>query len=205
MDLILIHGMGRTPLSMVFLQYRLKQLGHRPYLFGYSSAFESLNDVTKRLIAFIRQLPSKRYGLIGHSLGTVIIRHALPLVQSQPTVSFFLAPPIVACKAAKIAARVWPYRILTGDMGQRLGQDAFMNQLTMPDNVKIYIGTAGPRAAWLPLGNEINDGLLTVTEASGDFRQKAITVPALHSFIMNSKAVFRDITSDLALNPTPTP
>lgn len=86
MDLILIHGMGRTPLSLVMLRYRLKKLGYRAHLFGYSAAFESLNRVTNRLVALIHRLPNQNYGLIGQSLGTVIIRHALPRLKQQPKV-----------------------------------------------------------------------------------------------------------------------
>lgn len=173
-------------------------MGHHTHLFGYSATFESLNRVTNRLTALIRSLPDQNYGLIGHSLGSVIIRNALPLLKQQPKICFFLAPPILACKAAKVFAKVWPYRILTGEMGQLLSQDTFMEQLPMPNNVKIYVGTAGPKADWLPLGNEINDGLLTLAEASGQFDQRTVLVSALHSFIMNSKVVFRDMAAHLA-------
>ncbi|MDV3352828.1 alpha/beta hydrolase [Leptothoe sp. LEGE 181152] len=200
MDLILLHGMGRTPLSMVILQHRLKQLGYRAHLFGYSATFESLNRVTNRLMALIHRLHTKNYGLIGHSLGAVIIRNALPLLKQQPKVCFFLAPPMIACKAAKVFSKLLPYRVLTGEMGQMLGQDGFMNQLVMPENVKIYGGTAGPRAAWLPLGDEINDGLLTIAEASGQFSQGVMRVPTLHSLIMNSKTVFEDMAIYLDKN-----
>lgn len=101
MDLILVHGMGRTPFSMVILQQRLKQLGYHTHLFGYSATFESLSRVTNRLITLIHKLSDQNYGLIGHSLGSAIIRNALPLLKQQPKVCFFLAPPILACKAAK--------------------------------------------------------------------------------------------------------
>ncbi|MBC7489775.1 MAG: hypothetical protein H7240_07185 [Glaciimonas sp.] len=37
---ILIHGMGRTPLSMLILAARLWAGGLRPVMFSYSAAFE---------------------------------------------------------------------------------------------------------------------------------------------------------------------
>lgn len=197
MELILVHGMGRTPLSMVILRYRLKKLGYRAHLFGYSATFESLKQVTNRLVALIHRLPDQNYGLIGHSLGSVIIRYALPLLKQQPKVCFLLAPPIIACKAAKFFSQFWLYRILTGEMGQLLGQDSFMDKLTMPKKSIIYVGTGGPKAAWLPLGNEVNDGLLTTAEATGQFTHHAVTIPVLHSFIMNSRAVFKDMAIHL--------
>lgn len=44
MDLILVHGMGRTPLSMLRLRRRLRRAGHHPILFGYSPTFETLQN-----------------------------------------------------------------------------------------------------------------------------------------------------------------
>ena len=201
MDLVLIHGMGRTPLSMMLLQHRLRKLGHTPHLLGYSPTFEFLQNVTNRLVNLIQyKVDPKPYALIGHSLGTVIIRNAYPqLDQHQPSACFFLAPPMVACKAAKFFSRVWPYQVMTGEMGQLLAQENFVEQLALPPNTKIYAGIGGPRAVWLPFGNALNDGILSIEEASGDQSAAVITVPSIHTLIMNSTAVFKDIAHSLDL------
>lgn len=39
MDMVLVHGMGRMPLSMLRLHRRLRRSGHHPVLFGYSPTF----------------------------------------------------------------------------------------------------------------------------------------------------------------------
>ncbi|MEM7129751.1 MAG: alpha/beta fold hydrolase [Chloroflexota bacterium] len=199
MNIILIHGMGRTPLSMLPLQRRLKQRDHRVHLFGYSSTFQSLARTTERLVQLIHSWGgTEPYALIGHSLGSVIIRNAYPqLYGHEPVASFFLAPPMVVCKAARIFSTVWPLRILGGEMGSLLAREEFMQQLAMPKNTKIYAGTAGPRADWWPLGHEPNDGVLSAEEASGSFREQVIEVPSIHTFIMNSAIVFDDIVSSL--------
>ncbi|KAI9131872.1 alpha/beta hydrolase [Acaryochloris sp. CCMEE 5410] len=194
---MLIHGMGRTPLSMLYLQHRLRKLGHTPHLFGYSPTLESLQTVTDRLVQLIQaQIGFQPYALLGHSLGTIIIRSAYPQLSSHPPAAcFFLAPPMMACQAAKFFSKVGLYRLLTGEMGQLLAQARFINQLTLPPHTKIYVGTGGPRASWLPFGNELNDGILTVAEASDG--HKVVTVPAIHTFIMNSTPVFEDIAQSL--------
>lgn len=196
-NLILIHGMGRTPLSMLYLQHRLRNLGHTTHLFGYSPTLESLQTVTDRLVQLIQtKIGSQPYALLGHSLGTIIIRNAYPQLSPHPPIAcFFLAPPMVACQAAKFFSKVGLYRLLTGEMGQLLAEDSFIDQLTLPPNTKIYVGTGGPRASWLPFGNEFNDGILSVAEASGG--HKVVTVPAIHTFIMNSTPVFEDIAQSL--------
>jgi len=203
MDLVLIHGMGRTPLSMLLLRYRLRKQGHRAILFGYSPTFESLQGVTQRLVHLLQtKVAQKTYALVGHSLGCVIARSALPYLGTQPpAICFFLAPPMVACKAAKFYSGFWLYQLITGEMGRLLAQEKFMSQLAMPSRAKIYAGTAGPRFAWLPLGMALNDGILLLDEAIGIANDEAnvevVKVPATHTFIMNSKAVLNDMVLTL--------
>jgi pimeloyl-ACP methyl ester carboxylesterase len=196
MDVVLIHGMGRTPLSMLRLRRRLRRAGHRPILFGYSPTFETLQGVAARLVKLIEcRVDTANYALVGHSLGTVIIRSALGHLENRtPSACFFLAPPMLACQAARFFSRFRPYRWMTGEMGQLLAQDAFMRGLPMPAvPTRIYAGVGGPRASWLPFGSEANDGILSVSEATGKFAAQAIEVPSLHTFIMNATQVFDDM------------
>jgi hypothetical protein len=205
MDLILLHGMGRTPLSMLLLRYRLKKRGHNAYLFGYSPTFESLQGASNRLLRLVRSKSgSKVYVLVGHSLGSVIIRHALAgLADHPPSACYFLAPPMVACKAARFFSRFWLYRLITGEMGQLLAQEKFMQQLPLPEKSRIYAGFSGPRASWLPFGNEPNDGILSIAEATGAAHDRVVKVPSTHTFIMNSKVVFNDMAAALVAGAHP--
>jgi len=196
MDLVLIHGMGRTPLSMMRLCRRLQRAGHHPILFGYSPTFESLQGAAARLVKLIeRRVDTRHYALVGHSLGTVIIRTALGRLKNRaPCACFFLAPPMLACRAARFFSHLWPYKLLTGEMGRLLADESFMLQLPMPPvPTRIYAGVGGPRAAWLPFGMEANDGILSISEATGRFEAAAVKVPSMHTFIMNSKSVYDDM------------
>ncbi|MDO9387085.1 MAG: alpha/beta hydrolase [Thiobacillus sp.] len=138
--------------------------------------------------------------LVGHSLGTVLIRMALgQLGNRAPCVCFFLAPPMVACKAARFFSRFRLYRLLTGEMGQLLSDGPFMLQLPLPPvPTRIYAGVGGPRASWLPFGTEANDGILSVSEATGRCKARTVEVPSLHTFIMNSRPVCDDMIRLLA-------
>lgn len=196
MKAILLHGMGRTPLSMLLLKRRLAARGLKPTLFGYSAALESFERCVQRLVTRIEQTVGEPpYILIGHSLGTVIIRAALPrLTANSPKACFFLAPPSTACKAAVYFARNPVFKLLTGEMGQLLASEAFMSSLPVPQvPTKIYAGIGGPRGKWFPLGGEENDGLLTVSETRGALDYPVMKVSALHTWIMNSGEVGEDI------------
>lgn len=200
MHVVLIHGMGRTPVSMLRLRQRLKRAGHIPHLFAYSPTFETLAGATARLARLIaRRIGGERYALVGHSLGSVLIRATVGRLQAPPAACFFLAPPMVACKAARYFSRFRLYRWLTGEMGCLLADAAFMRSLPIPPGVlRIYVGTRGPRAAWLPFGLEENDAILSVPEATGDCASAAMKVRALHTWIMHAQAVYDDILATLA-------
>lgn len=185
---------------MLRLRRRLRRAGHDAVLFGYSPTFESLQGASARLVRLIgRRVGTEPYALVGHSLGTVIIRTALGQLENRlPSGCFFLAPPMTACRAARFFARFWPYRLLMGEMGQLLADEAFMRQLPMPATfTRIYAGVGGPRAGWLPFGMAPNDGILSLDEATAPFAGLALEVPALHTFIMNSRQVVEDMLGAL--------
>jgi hypothetical protein len=194
MRAILIHGMGRTPASMLILALRLRAAGIQPCLFGYLPAVERWTNCVKRLEKFINQhSPDNNYIIIGHSLGTVLTRGVLPSLNHKPRACFFLAPPTKACFAARKLAPLRLYKLLTGEMGQLLANPDFMDSLHLPDiPTKIYAGNAGLRGRYSPFGEQANDGVLSVTETLLP-PIPTETVPAVHTFIMNKKVVAEDI------------
>ena len=186
--------MGRTPMAMSILAARLQTANIRPHLFGYSVTFERWDECIQRLEKFIvRHTRSNNYIVIGHSLGTVLTRAALPKLTHKPMACFFLAPPTQVSKAARNFAHRRLIRLFMGDIGKVLADKQFMKSLPLPGMpTKIYAGIAGPRGRYSPFGEEPNDGLLTVKETLLP-NVPLQTVPSLHTFIMNSKIVTRDI------------
>lgn len=194
MKTLLVHGMGRTPLSMAVLAARLRAAGMQPHFFAYVAALESWDSCVARLRKFVeKNAPAQDYILIGHSLGAVLIRAALPGLASKPAACFFLAPPSRACLAARRFETCRLYRLLTGEMGRHLAAPEFMASLPMPVMpATIYAGTAGPRGVTSPFRGALNDGLLMLDETSLPSIPMR-TVPRLHTFIMNDGIVAADI------------
>lgn len=145
MVVILVHGMLRTPLSMLCLAWRLKRAGFNPRFFAYSVTFESWPSCLNRFKKFIDQYSQQGdYIIVGHSLGTVLTRAALADLSFQPQACFFLTPPTQACVLAQLFKPRWWYRLLTGDMGQCLAESDFMAALPIPTvPTKIYSGIHG--------------------------------------------------------------
>jgi hypothetical protein len=194
MHAIVIHGMGRTPLSMCLLSARLRAAGINTSLFTYTVTFERWEGCTQRLRRFIeKRVGDEEFIVVAHSLGTVLSRAVLPVIVHKPAACFFLAPPTKACEAARrLAPHRW-YRLLTGEMGQLLAKQEFMASLPLPNvPTKIYAGDAGLTGRYSPFAEQPNDGVLMVKETllPGIPCQ---TVPSLHTFIMNNRLIAKDI------------
>jgi hypothetical protein len=194
MQAILIHGMGRTPASMLILALRLRTAGIHPHFFAYSAAFERWETCVNRLEKCTHQhTRNNDFIIIGHSLGTVLTRGVLPRLTHKPLACFFLAPPTKACFAAQKLAPSRLYKMLTGEMGQLLASPPFMDSLHQPDvSTKIYSGINGLRGRYSPFGEQLNDGVLAVEETLLP-NVPYQTIAAVHTFIMNKKAVADDI------------
>jgi hypothetical protein len=195
MHAILIHGMGRTPLSMFLLAARLRFAGMRPKMFGYCAAIEGWESCTSRLTRFIEGTGQHEYIVIGHSLGAVLARSVLPTLRHPPNACFLIAPPSVACKAARKFSHSRFFRWLTGEMGQLLSNHQFMAALPRPNiPTEIYAGTGGTSGRLSPFGNQSNDGILALRETAIP-HIPVIAIPSLHTFLMNSQVLAQDIVS----------
>lgn len=196
MKAILIHGMGRTPASMAILSRRLRARGLATCALGYMAALEPFEACVERLAERIRRLAEgEPFLLVGHSLGSVLVRGTLQKIADLPLAAcVFLAPPQRACRAARFFSGHPLYRLLNGEMGQLLADPAFFADLPLPQvPTRVFAGNAGPRAAWLPFEGEPNDGILAVEETRARDGDEVLEVPALHTFIMNSRRVAEGI------------
>jgi hypothetical protein len=199
---ILVHGMGRTPVSMLLLAKRLRAAGMTTHLFAYSAAFERWLPCVERLRKFIAaRTGDQRFIVIGHSLGCVLTRAVLPHLVRQPELGVFLAPPTKASSYAIKLAQWRLFRLLTGEMGQLLARQDFMDTLPVPDiPLRVYAGIKGPRGSWMPFGDEPNDGILSVKEVQlGEIPVQLL--PTIHTVIMNSRQMTDDIVTAVQARP----
>jgi thioesterase superfamily protein len=196
MRLLLIHGMGRTPFSLALLGRRLSKQGHFVRYFGYAAFQESFDQIVGRLVATIRATANQHpYGLIGHSLGGILARAALPALANMPPRHLvMLAPPNQPPLLARRLRKHLLYRLMTRDCGGKLADQAFYKTLPHPTiPTTIIAGTAGPRGHWSPFGDRPNDGVVAVEETRLGVNIEVILVPSVHALIMNSPHVTRTI------------
>ena len=185
---ILVHGLGRTPLSMLLLAARLRQRGFRCETFGYFAGGATFDAIAGRLKDRLADQP-EGYLAVGHSLGGLLLRRALAQGAPRPAHLFLLGTPNGASRLARQLRSKALFRILAGDSGQLLAdleRIQGLGNLEVPTTV--VAGTAGPRLRRGPFGAEPNDGVVALSEArlaGAELR----ALPLLHTFLMNSAEV----------------
>jgi pimeloyl-ACP methyl ester carboxylesterase len=192
---LLVHGLGRSPLSLAILAADLRRAGHRVEQLGYLATLQSYASIRERvhqrLLALARS--GAPYAAVGHSMGGLVLRAALARVPQPaplPARLIMLGTPNHSPRLARRLRGLWPYRMFNGECGDLLAQPEFFSELAPPPvPCTIVAGTAGPRGRWSPFGDEPNDGIVAVDEARLDGAAVTVELPVRHTFMMNDPAV----------------
>lgn len=188
MDVLLVHGLGRTSVSMRRLGGDLARAGHRPAYFSYYAWAQRYDAIAERLARRVDVLrrSGAPFALIGHSLGGVLLRDALARGGGgAPAHLILLGAPSRSPRMARRALKVAPIRWFVGSCGAVLAAPDTYERLPHPPCPCLLIaGTRGLPGSHTPFGGEPNDGVVAVTEVALDGLPLA-TVPATHTFMMN--------------------
>lgn len=195
--------MGRTPLSGWRLLRRLRRAELKTTTFGYSVTFHSFDAIVARLRTRLSSMgATDDYIVIGHSLGGVLLRaalNALPPGVTLPRRVYLLGSPVLASRIATRLQHNGLFRILTGDCGQLLGSVDRMNAVGPPAvPVTGIVGTRGIGNRFGIFGDEVNDGLVSVSEVSAPWLTHCVQVPVFHTLLPSSARVAEIILQDRA-------
>lgn len=189
---VLVHGLGRTPLSMLPLEWALEREGYEVLNWGYSSYRHSIPELGRRLADDLEARggpPPGRLHFVGHSLGNIIVRWVLAHDRPDSVGRVvMLAPPN---RGARVADRWAPWlgwllvplpELVTGEGGAAL---------TIPPPEGVEVGVIAGRY----------DGKVTVEETRLAGAAGHLTVPAAHTFIMARGDVRRLVAGFLREGP----
>lgn len=131
------------------------------------------------------------YGVVAHSLGGILVRAALGSgIIPQPEHIVMLGPPNQMPRLAPIAWYLPPFRWYTRECGFNLTCQEFYKSLPgLESPYTIVAGTNGPRGVFSPFGNEVNDGIVALSETRLTPQDKIVQLPVWHTFMMNHRAV----------------
>ena len=165
-------------------------------------SLDKSTSIIRRLVSKILTLSTKGdYVLIGHSLGCVLIRAAvssLPPRTKLPSNIFLLGSPLESVRLVKLLIYNPIYRFLTGDCGQLLGSVDRMSKV-LPVSVPTTSIVGVRRIIWKcrRFHDELNDGVLAVSEVSAKWITDQVQISTLHSFLPFSKHIFEIILDRL--------
>lgn len=195
MRALLVHGMGRTPLSMMSMGRALRRAGVAPSQFGYSAAFESVERIVGRLRQRLVQEADGEYLVIGHSLGGLLLRAAIAGLDPEvprPRRVVMIGTPNQSPRLARHFLGAFWFRAINGDAGRMLASPERMAAIPTPAvPFTVIAGTRGPRGSWSPFGNEVNDGLVAVAETRMGGDEEFIELPVLHPFMPYDRRISR--------------
>jgi hypothetical protein len=204
MRVLLIHGLARTPLSLLGLARDLRRSGHQTELVAYSGAVESFGGIVARVRRRLERAAHRgeSYAVVGHSLGGIIVRAALdhwPPGLALPRHLVMLGTPNHVPRMARRFHRWWPYRLVNGQCGQLLAEPSFFARLPEPTvPTTVIAGTKSWPRALSPFGEVPNDGVVAVEETRLDSGAPLIELQASHTFMMNNRQVRATVRELLA-------
>ncbi len=197
MKILLIHGLSRTPLSLLGLEQSLQRTGLATEQFSYFAVSESFDRIVERLRVRLQLLANQgSYGIVAHSLGGLLTRVALGLGSIKlPQHIVMLGTPN---QLPRLAPHAWqllpPFRWWTGQCGYNLTDPSFFASLPqIKSPYTIVAGTGGHRGFLSPFGDELNDGIVALKETRLSDRDRLVQLPVLHTFMMNDLQVQKTV------------
>jgi hypothetical protein len=180
---VLLHGMGRSWISMALLGHRLKRRGYETHLFGYRPRRTTLDELSLSLRSFVDEwVRAPVYHFIGHSLGNIIVRHGFR-EGFRPGLGriVMLAPPNCPALLAANLRDNRVFRYWTGDSGQKLADPEFYRTLPVPPvPFGVIVGDRGHRIGFA----EPNDGVVSVEGAKLEGMSDFVVLHHTHTLIM---------------------
>ena len=205
-QILFVHGMGRSPLSGWPVLRRLRQAGMKTGTFSYLVSVQRFDTIVARLAETISALSKDvPLVLIGHSLGGVLIRAALARLASKnvsPQHVFLLASPQRASRMAQHLQDNALFRLLTGDCGELLANPVAMAAIPAIDAPVTSIVGTRPIHFNRAFGSEGNDGVVALSEVRAGWLTDEVQLALIHSVLPASRSVAQVILTRLAQGKT---
>ncbi|MCU7936842.1 MAG: hypothetical protein KZQ99_18545 [Candidatus Thiodiazotropha sp. (ex Dulcina madagascariensis)] len=198
---ILLHGMGRTSLSLAPIEAMLEEQGYSVWNDGYPSLTQSVDEIAAPAIeaglAFCRSKQADKVHFVTHSLGGILVRYYFQDHQiSNMGRIVMLAPPNQGSEITDEMKDGFFYKTFMGPAGQVLGTD----DDSLPNTLKPIGGEVGiiagekEGASWfLPEIPGKDDGKVSVERTKLPEMKDFLLVKAGHTFIMRDDEVIRQV------------
>jgi len=202
---VLLHGMGRTSMSMNSLERSLQEEGYFVVNNSYPSTeadISTLSAIVGDGIAQCREANAENIHFVTHSLGGILVRKFFQNnVVPEAKRVVMLGPPNRGSEVASLHRDQWWYKLITGPAGQELGVEptSSPNQLRkIPLEVGIIAGTESLDPWFSNIIPGPHDGKVSVESTRLEEMTDFITVPHSHTFMTEASEVYEHVSAFLA-------
>jgi len=192
---VILHGIGMSPLRMAFLDLGLKRAGYRTFNIGYPSLRKSIEDcaafVQEKIDRLLQNNRPPKIHFVAHSMGSLVTLELLSRKSfANPGRAVLIAPPYGGSEVADLLQNWKIFRTFFGPAGQQL-TTAYRKTLEqkLPEGLEIGV-IAGTRAYEYPLflstmkHTGVHDGLVSVKSTHIPAMKDHITIRMSHSFLL---------------------
>lgn len=197
---VLLHGLGRTAKSMVYMEERLKAAGYTVYNYNYESRKNEISSLVEDLQQYTDACclqPGTKLNFVTHSLGGILVR-ALIAEKRPPNLGrvVMLSPPN---KGSEVVDFIKDYSLLKkifGPASMQLGTDpeSIPNTLGPADfELGIISGdrTIDPISSWIIPGRD--DGKVAVERTKLEGMTDFLIMHVSHAYIMQDPEVVAEV------------
>lgn len=198
---ILLHGLARSSLSMMLLEYRLEKAGYALVNKDYDSTTAPVEELAIPVVSeALDECKAKGYervSFVTHSMGGILLRYFYLHSDAQrPESVVMLGPPNQGSEVVDNLKDVPGFELINGPAGMQLGtrQSDIPKSLGPVDfELGVIAGTQSINWILSSILPETDDGKVTVDNTRVEGMCSFLTMPTTHPLMMNNADVTQEV------------